>query len=80
MSDQCHICGPVKHEAPTVICAPCALDDVRRMFPGTVATLAKISGADLESVRLNMGRMAAKSAVHVLVGCLVDHRPRRRYR
>lgn len=25
MSERCHICGPVKHEAPTVICAPCAL-------------------------------------------------------
>lgn len=25
MSDRCHVCGPVKHEAPTVICAPCAL-------------------------------------------------------
>lgn len=25
MSDQCHVCGPVRHEAPTVICAPCAL-------------------------------------------------------
>lgn len=24
MSERCHICGPVKHEAPTVICAPCA--------------------------------------------------------
>lgn len=27
MSSQCHICGPVKHECPTVICAPCALWD-----------------------------------------------------
>lgn len=25
MSEQCHICGPVRHEDPTVICAPCAL-------------------------------------------------------
>lgn len=25
MSDQCHVCGPVRHEAPTVICAPCLL-------------------------------------------------------
>lgn len=25
MSERCHICGPVKHEAPTAICAPCAL-------------------------------------------------------
>ena len=25
MNEQCHVCGPVKHEAPTVICAPCAL-------------------------------------------------------
>ncbi len=25
MSDICHICGLVKHDAPTVICAPCAL-------------------------------------------------------
>lgn len=24
MSNWCHICGPVKHECPTVICAPCA--------------------------------------------------------
>jgi len=26
MSQQCHICGPVKHECPTVICAPCGLN------------------------------------------------------
>lgn len=25
MSDRCHICGPVRHEAPTELCAPCAL-------------------------------------------------------
>lgn len=25
MSDVCHVCGPVKHEAPTVLCAACAL-------------------------------------------------------
>ena len=25
MSDQCHICGPVKHEAPTVVCVPCTM-------------------------------------------------------
>lgn len=25
MSDFCHRCGPVKHEALTVLCAPCAL-------------------------------------------------------
>jgi hypothetical protein len=25
MSEQCHVCGPVKHEAPTAICAPCLL-------------------------------------------------------
>jgi hypothetical protein len=24
-SPECHVCGPVKHECPTVICAPCAL-------------------------------------------------------
>lgn len=29
MSQQCHVCGPVKHEAPTVLCAPCALQDER---------------------------------------------------
>lgn len=29
MSQQCHVCGPVKHEAPTVMCAPCALQDWR---------------------------------------------------
>jgi uncharacterized protein (DUF1778 family) len=22
----CHRCGPVRHEAPTVLCAPCVLD------------------------------------------------------
>lgn len=25
MSDRCHVCGPVKHEAPTVLCARCML-------------------------------------------------------
>jgi hypothetical protein len=25
MSEQCHVCGPLKHDAPTVLCAPCAL-------------------------------------------------------
>lgn len=30
MSEQCHVCGPVKHEDPTVICAPCALLESNR--------------------------------------------------
>lgn len=30
MSDLCHICGPVKHEAPTVICAACSLSQLGR--------------------------------------------------
>lgn len=25
MSAACHRCGPVRHEAPTVLCAPCTL-------------------------------------------------------
>jgi len=29
MSEQCHVCGPIRHEAPTVICAPCAIQQVR---------------------------------------------------
>lgn len=29
MSEPCHVCGPVKHEAPTVLCAPCALQEER---------------------------------------------------
>lgn len=31
MSEQCHVCGSVKHEAPTVICAPCRalIDQIR---------------------------------------------------
>lgn len=24
MSEQCHVCGPVKHEAPILFCGPCA--------------------------------------------------------
>jgi hypothetical protein len=31
MSDLCHICGPVKHDAPTVICAPCSLSELGRV-------------------------------------------------
>jgi hypothetical protein len=31
MSDKCHICGPVKHECPTVICAPCSMETIDRM-------------------------------------------------
>lgn len=27
MSQQCHVCGPVRHEAPTVLCASCAISD-----------------------------------------------------
>lgn len=33
MSQLCHICGPVKHEAPTVMCAPCAFDELERGLP-----------------------------------------------
>lgn len=33
MSEQCHICGPVKHEAPTVICAPCAFSPAESRIP-----------------------------------------------
>lgn len=29
MPDSCHVCGPVKHESPTVLCAPCALQQWR---------------------------------------------------
>lgn len=25
MSAECHVCGPVKHEAPTVLCAECVV-------------------------------------------------------
>lgn len=34
MSDVCHVCGPVKHEAPTVLCAACALVCCPRMAWG----------------------------------------------
>ena len=50
MSDLCHICGPEKHEAPTVICAPCALlksfgwddDEVRRNAQAKILVLEAV--------------------------------------
>jgi len=59
MSEQCHVCGPVKHEAPTVICAPCALllsfgwdqDEVRRNGKMKVVAVHR----DNESIRIDVG-------------------------
>lgn len=33
MSQICHVCGPVKHECPTVMCAPCLLEEFRKRWP-----------------------------------------------
>lgn len=43
MSNNCHICGPVRHEAPTVICAPCALTlEGRQHEAGLLAELIEL--------------------------------------
>lgn len=53
MSDLCHICGPVKHEAPTVICAPCALTELGRKHEGDL--LAEL--IELRIMRTELARL-----------------------
>lgn len=54
MSERCHICGPVKHEAPTVICAPCALAKGGHGFSVTVScSPVTVTREELDFARAN---------------------------
>lgn len=51
MSVLCHRCGPVVHEAPTVLCAPCVLNAEKMMAEVDAwrdEILVKMSDQDFE--------------------------------
>ena len=66
MSNSCHRCGPVKHEAPTYLCVPCAIaeecgidDDLAKMARYRILVSDETFDAVTEAIR-NPGKPTAE--------------------